>query len=258
VEEYLMITVEKPWGKEEILVNNDLYCSKKIYINYGKNFSFQYHKNKCETFYVEKGMVILDKGLDGKALDKDDNVEAWILSKGDSITIPPLTKHRCYAMEDTIIIETSTKHEDSDTYVVNNTVVIASGYFDPIHVGHIEYLSLAKNLGDQLIVIVNNDVQAKLKKKKPFMVEGERSTILKSIFCVDKTIVSIDYDSTVCMSISHVITMNKATKYIFAKGGDRFAEEIPESDTCKRLGITIVDGLGEKIRSSSDLIKGAI
>lgn len=124
--------------------------------------------------------------------------------------------------------------------------VVASGYFDPIHVGHIEYLEMAAKLGDKLVVIVNNDNQAALKKGAPFMTEEDRLKIVSSLKCVDEVFLSIDEDSTVCRSLQAV------SPNIFAKGGDRFIDEIPEATTCKEIGAEIVDGLGMKIRSSSD------
>lgn len=129
-------------------------------------------------------------------------------------------------------------------------IVAVSGYFDPIHVGHIEYLKLAKELGGKLIVILNNDEQAKLKKGKPFMPLEERKSILKAIKYVDEVFISIDNDKSVCKSLEAI------KPDIFAKGGDRFSSEIPEAEICRKLGIKIVDGLGNKIQSSSDLIKG--
>ena len=123
--------------------------------------------------------------------------------------------------------------------------VITCGYFDPIHVGHIEYLEKAKALGDYLIVIVNNDKQAKIKKGKSFMSENDRAKIVSSLKCVDEVIIAIDEDSSCCK------TIEKLKPDILAKGGDRFANEIPEKKICDQLNIRIVDGLGDKIRSSS-------
>ncbi len=126
-------------------------------------------------------------------------------------------------------------------------IIAVSGYFDPIHVGHIEYLKLAKQLGGKLIVILNNDYQCILKKGKPFMKQEERSEILRAIKYVDEVFISIDKDESVCESL-------KAVKpNIFAKGGDRFSYEIPEAKICKDLEIKIVDRLGKKIQSSSNL-----
>ena len=129
---------------------------------------------------------------------------------------------------------------------VELTTVAASGYFDPLHVGHIEYLEMAKSLGDKLIVIVNSDEQAKLKKGKSFMQESDRLRIIKSLRCVDEAFICIDSDSSVCKSL------RLCAPHIFANGGDRTEEEIPEAEMCKQFDIEMVDGLGKKIRSSSD------
>ena len=125
-------------------------------------------------------------------------------------------------------------------------VVVTSGYFDPLHVGHLECLKLAKQLGDKLIVIINSDFQAKLKKGKSFMSEQDRMKIISSLECVDEVFLSIDQDKTQCESLKYL------KPNIFAKGGDRLKSEIPESKICKELGIQIIDRLGSKIRSSSN------
>jgi cytidyltransferase-like protein len=125
--------------------------------------------------------------------------------------------------------------------------VAISGYFDPIHVGHLDYINEAKKLGDKLIVIVNNNHQCVLKKGKPFMDENDRVTIVSSIKNVDEVFLSIDKDKTVFKSLE------KIKPAIFANGGDRKNYEIPESVICNKYNIEIIDGLGEKIRSSSDL-----
>lgn len=127
--------------------------------------------------------------------------------------------------------------------------VAASGYFNPLHKGHVEYLQKAKSLGDYLIVIVNNDKQRALKNAKPFMDEQERIFIVSSLKCVDEVFLAIDDDMTVCQSLTAI------KPNIFAKGGDRFSAEIPESKICNILNIKIIDGLGEKIQSSSWLLK---
>ena len=127
-------------------------------------------------------------------------------------------------------------------------IVAASGYFNPLHKGHVEYLERAKQLGDYLVVIVNSDKQRALKGSKEFMDEQERVLIVKALRCVDEVILSIDEDGTVCK------TLEMINPEIFAKGGDRFASEIPEAEVCNRLGIDMVDGLGNKIQSSSWLL----
>ena len=134
---------------------------------------------------------------------------------------------------------------------MKETIVVVSGYFDPIHAGHIEYFKLAKELGDKLIVILNNDEQSKLKKGKYFMPLEERKEIVKAIRYVDDVFVSIDKDRTVCKSLE------KINPHIFAEGGDRFSHEIPDAEICKKLGIKIIDGVGKKIQSSSELVHKA-
>ena len=125
--------------------------------------------------------------------------------------------------------------------------VAISGYFDPIHVGHLEYISLSKKLGDYLIVIINNNHQCTLKKGKHFMDENDRAKIVEAIEGVDEVFISIDQDRTVCKSLE------KIRPDIFTNGGDRHNKEIPEAIVCKKYGIELLDGLGKKIRSSSDL-----
>lgn len=132
---------------------------------------------------------------------------------------------------------------------MKKTVVCASGYFNPLHKGHVEYLEKAKKLGDRLVVIVNNDKQRALKGSKEFMDENERMLIVSSLRCVDEVVLSVDEDATVCESLRLIYPD------IFAKGGDRFAGEIPETRVCEELGIQMVDGLGNKIQSSSWLLK---
>lgn len=125
--------------------------------------------------------------------------------------------------------------------------IAISGYFDPLHVGHIEYMKLSKQLGDYLIVIVNSNHQCALKKGTYFMDEADRVAIIKELRFVDEVFLSIDKDKSVCESI-RVVKPN-----VFANGGDRHNYEIPEAAVCKELGIELVEGLGQKIRSSSDL-----
>ena len=127
------------------------------------------------------------------------------------------------------------------------TSVAVSGYFDPIHVGHLEFLELAKKLGDNLIVIINNNLQAELKKGSTFMDEKDRMEIVAALRCVDEVFLSIDTDKSVCKSLERI------KPDIFANGGDRLLNEIPETAVMKKYNIKMVDGLGSKIRSSSDL-----
>lgn len=126
---------------------------------------------------------------------------------------------------------------------------MTSGYFDPLHCGHLELFCLAKKLGTKLIVIVNNDHQAKLKKGFPFMSDKERLAIVSSLKMVDKAVLSIDKDKTVCK------TLESLKPDVFAKGGDSTLDNVPEKEVCDKLGIRLVLGLGNKIQSSSWLLK---
>lgn len=132
------------------------------------------------------------------------------------------------------------------------SIACVSGYFDPIHIGHIEYFKLAKQSADQLLVIVNNDEQAMLKKGKPFMPADERIQIIQELKCVDFVVKSIDTDRTVCKTLEFVTPRPT----FFCNGGDQNNNSIPEAKICQQLGIELIDGLGNKIQSSSWLIKG--
>tara|TARA_B110000483_G_C18054065_1_gene487723 strand:- start:543 stop:962 length:420 start_codon:yes stop_codon:yes gene_type:complete len=134
--------------------------------------------------------------------------------------------------------------------------IIVSGYFNPLHKGHIEYFKFAKQKGDFLIVIVNNDQQRALKKSKEFMLEDERLMIVSELKVVDQVYKSIDKDRTVCETIDkiHADLSDKYELY-FGNGGDQNNTTIPEVLVCTKLGIGFIEGLGDKIQSSSWLLK---
>ena len=134
--------------------------------------------------------------------------------------------------------------------------IIVSGYFNPIHKGHLEYFTNAKKLSEELFVIVNSDFQRELKGSKAFQDEEERMIIVNSIKGVDKAILSIDKDRTVCKTIEKIANeFSEEYELSFANGGDQNNDTIPEKPICKELGVSLIDGLGDKIQSSSWLLK---
>lgn len=133
----------------------------------------------------------------------------------------------------------------------NKVVVAVCGGFDPIHVGHIKHFRDAKKLGDILVVMLNTDDWLTKKKGYIFMSFEERKEIIESIRYVDKVTPVIDTNGSVAK------TLEQLKPNIFAKGGDRTLDNIPESElnVCERLGIKIVFGVGGgKVQSSSWLI----
>ena len=135
-------------------------------------------------------------------------------------------------------------------------VIIVSGYFNPLHIGHIEYFHAAKEMGDLLFVIVNNDIQRALKGSKEFMNEKDRLLILSELKVIDKAFLSIDEDRTVINSIKKIHDeYSDNYKLFFANGGDQSNQSIPESKICAELDIKLLDGLGDKIQSSSWILK---
>lgn len=136
------------------------------------------------------------------------------------------------------------------------TAVVVSGYFNPVHKGHLELFEKAKELGNVLIVIVNSDLQRELKGSREFMSEDERLRIVEALKPVDFAMISVDEDKTQCRTLKEVWTMfSRNFNIIFANGGDQTNTSIPEAETCEFLNIKLVDGLGKKVQSSSWLLK---
>ena len=134
--------------------------------------------------------------------------------------------------------------------------IIVSGYFNPLHKGHLELFEKAKASGDQLWVIVNSDLQRVLKGSKEFMDENERLIIVSAIKYVDKAIISIDKDKTQSTTLAFLADEFRTDfELFFANGGDQNNESIPEVPVCKEKGIGLLEGLGDKIQSSSWLLK---
>jgi cytidyltransferase-like protein len=137
-------------------------------------------------------------------------------------------------------------------------IVAVSGYFNPLHVGHLDMIEKAKKLGDKLVVIVNNDKQVALKGRVPFMSEKDRVRIIKSLRDVDQVILAIDDYQLPSGEVPVIKSLAKLKPNIFANGGDRHSVvNVPEFEVCQKYQIKMVDGLGKKIRASSVMIKEA-
>lgn len=133
-------------------------------------------------------------------------------------------------------------------------VVVLSGYYDPIHHGHLESMSLAREFAGPdgfVYVIVNNDHQACLKKGRPFMPLKDRLAIVDAIRYVDRAVASVDDDRTVCQTIRMLCEARDPKPTHFANGGDVVAGGSPEDNVCQEFGIEMVFGLGDKVQSSS-------
>ncbi len=139
----------------------------------------------------------------------------------------------------------------------NKKIIITSGFFNPLHIGHINLIREAKKRGDFLVVIVNSDEQVRVKESVPFMPEQERIEIIKALRYADDVVLSVDKDGSVIESLKMIAKKYPGELY-FAKGGDRNVDNIPEKKICAKLGIKIISNVGGgKIQSSSWLLKNA-
>ena len=136
--------------------------------------------------------------------------------------------------------------------MTEKTLVIASGYFSPLHCGHLDYLEAGASLGDRLIVIVNNDLQQKKKKGKVILPQQDRLRIVKALSIVDEACVAIDDDSSVKKTIESIALKNQQFNLIFANGGDRNQpSDIPEVDVCREHKIQLIFGVGGSTKRDS-------
>ncbi|MEM7339884.1 MAG: adenylyltransferase/cytidyltransferase family protein [Actinomycetota bacterium] len=133
------------------------------------------------------------------------------------------------------------------------TGAIVSGFFSPLHEGHLDMIEAAAALADTLVVIVNNNEQQLLKKGQIIMDEQVRLRIVSALRVVDDAFIAVDDDRTVCASLALVAQKYPDHHLIFANGGDRVPGFVPEEPVCEEYGIEMVFGVGgtEKADSST-------
>ena len=137
-------------------------------------------------------------------------------------------------------------------------VVIVSGYFNPLHGGHLDMIEAAAQMGDKLIVIVNNDKQQLLKKGKIILDENNRLRLMRALKGVDQVILSIDVDPTTMKTLVMVTRQYPGDELTFANGGDRNSTAaIPEAEICEKHNIKMRFDAGEGKPDSSTRINQA-
>lgn len=131
-------------------------------------------------------------------------------------------------------------------------IVVVSGFFNPLHGGHLNLIEDASRLGDKLIIIVKNDKQQILKKGGVILGEDSRSRVLSALRVVDEVFISIDEDWSVRRSLERLVQMYPGSEFVFANGGDNNSEDTtPEADVCRRYGIEMVFGVGGSTKADS-------
>jgi cytidyltransferase-like protein len=134
-------------------------------------------------------------------------------------------------------------------------IAIVSGYFNPIHIGHLRMIKSARELAPHLVVIVNNDKQQLLKKGRILMTEDDRHAIVAELRCVDEAFVAVDDDATVVASLRKVRDRHPAAELLFCNGGDRSdsGDPVPsaEADLAREIGLQMVYGVGGEQKSDS-------
>ena len=139
---------------------------------------------------------------------------------------------------------------------MNRSIAIVSGYFNPLHVGHIRMMRAERDLADRLLVVVNNDEQQMLKKGRVIIGEDDRREVVENLRVVDEVMLAVDTDGSVRRTLAEIRRRFPADRLIFGNGGDRGAGSIAEAEVCAQLGIEIVFGVGgdDKADASSRII----
>lgn len=131
-------------------------------------------------------------------------------------------------------------------------LVIVSGFFNPLHGGHLDMIQAAAKLGDRLVVIVNNDVQQVIKKGKIILSQENRYRLITALRDVDEVILALDQDPPVIETLRMIAKTHPYDELIFANGGDRDSAKVtPEAAVCEEYGISTVYGVGGTNKADS-------
>ncbi|MBT5807978.1 adenylyltransferase/cytidyltransferase family protein [Candidatus Uhrbacteria bacterium] len=134
---------------------------------------------------------------------------------------------------------------------MDKKIIAISGGFDPIHVGHVRMIQEAAALGDELVVIINNDNWLQKKKGHAFMPQEQRVEIIEAMAGVTRVVLTGHEPE--CEDMSVCDALREVKPHVFANGGDRFADNIPEAVLARELGIETIFNIGHggKVQSSS-------
>jgi len=262
--------IEKDWGYEEVCVNEPTHCGKKLYVKLGRQCSLHHHTTKDETFHVLEGPALMQVGE-----------KVFWAAKYTNVRIPPGTKHRFGAVDQSVtLVEFSSHHTDDDvvrhepsgplsmwkspslnktvsvasaaraamdTQVAGKRVAFTNGCFDLLHSGHVHLLEAARSHADLLIVGLNSDKSIRQLKGtgRPVQPEKSRARLLAALIVVDLVVL---FDEDDPLKLIKTIHPN-----VLVKGADYDVEEIVGADYVISMGgtvvrVTLVEG------STSDMI----
>ena len=127
--------------------------------------------------------------------------------------------------------------------------IIVSGFFNPLHGGHLDMIEAARKMGDRLVVVVNNDDQQLIKKGKIILDQDNRTRLMRALRDVDEVYLSIDTEPPVINTLELLAKQYHGEQLVFANGGDRDSvTAIPETEVCEKYGIELVFGVGTGVR----------
>lgn len=130
--------------------------------------------------------------------------------------------------------------------------IIVSGFFNPLHGGHLDLIETAAAMGDRLVVVVNNDVQQVIKKDKVILDERNRVRLMRALRDVDEVVLSVDQDPTIGRTLELIARERPDDTLVFANGGDRDSEKaVPEAAVCRAYDIELVYGVGGTSKADS-------